>query len=198
MTLESVYYIGQSVAVVAILVSLYAIYRQQRRTNEIERGKTEAERANQLSEFVWNHTKDHETLQSLRQCLHNHDHVHPDDQAKFMAYMTNVMELMGQAFYQQKHDLIASTSYDGVTNFCLANLKTPGGRQWWEASGKILWQADLTSYISKQLDDPNNSVPPVTDIMKYLRLLPEGLGMEQPIPAKKISDADSSHSEGDD
>lgn len=170
MSLETIYYIGQSIAVVAILASLFAIYQQQKRTNQIERGKTESERANQLSVFAWSHTKDHETLQSIRRCHQDHTRATPDDQAKFMSYMSSIMELMGQAFYQRKHNLIEPTSFDAVSSLCVANLKTAGGQQWWKTIGRHMWQADLVADLDQKLSDPNNTTPPITEIMEYLKL----------------------------
>lgn len=179
MTLETIYYIGQTIAVIAILGSLIAIYRQQKRTNQIERGKTESERANQLSIWAWNHTGDHETLQSIRRCHHDHTSAHPDDQAKFSAYMSNILELAGQAFYQQRNDLIEPTSFEGVFNLCIANLKTPGGRQWWNKSGRHLWQTDLVATLTQKIDDPNNAVPPITEISSYLRMQTDALLIDE-------------------
>ena len=170
MTLETIYYITQIIAVLAILASLIAIISEQRRTNQIERGKTESERANQLSEHVWNVTRDEDTLHSIRICLLEHDTAHPNDQAKFMAYMTNVMEIAGQAFYQNKNGLIAPSSFVGVFNYCIANLRMPGGRQWWEVVGVSTWQADIVAYVNERLENTEDGIPPITDIFPYLRL----------------------------
>lgn len=186
MTLETIYYITQIIAVLAILASLITIITEQKRTNQIERGKTESERANQLSDHIWNLAQDEDTLQAIRLCHIEHNDAHPNQQAKFMAYMTNVMELTGQAFYQNKHGLITPMSFIGTTNYCIANLKTIGGRQWWEAVGALTWQADLVQYVNSRLVEGENDIPPITDLFPYLRLpKDESVTPAKPLPKVK-------------
>jgi len=86
MTLENIYYIGQTIAVGAILVSLVAIYIQQRKDHALARAEHQREILDSSTRLFDSIRFQPTGLESVRKCLVDFEGAEPDQQAEFGAF----------------------------------------------------------------------------------------------------------------
>lgn len=169
MTLENIYYIGQTIAVIAILASLVAIYFQQRQSHVFERNSGHRDLLKQASEH-FDYLRDDESLfEDVRNCLYEYDSTSPFRKHRFHAWCLNAFVVLDQANYQKRDGLMNDASHERFMSYGLAVLRTPGGRQWWAASQNLV-NEDLFIYLSDRLSGKDAAGPSLFDLMPELRL----------------------------
>ncbi|MEM7702594.1 MAG: hypothetical protein AAF251_11705 [Pseudomonadota bacterium] len=130
-TLEEIYYIGQTIAVVAILGSLGAIWVQMRKDHALARAEREQELMGGLNTLYDYLANDKEAVDSIRACFQDYDGAPYDQQVKFGYLVHRGVNLAQQAYYLRRGNLYDPVLYESAFGLALMYLNTPGGRQHW-------------------------------------------------------------------
>lgn len=171
MTLEDIYYISQIVAVIAILGSLVAIYFQMRQNHAQELTNAQRDILNQSRDWWRLGVESEEMFTTICAGLQDFNSLTPFQQARFHAWASSLQQIATGAYFQNRSKLIYSSSHEGFMRAFLSILKTPGGRAWWDVSGKLANQ-ELAAYLNKRLASDAATLPLWTDIVPHFRLPP--------------------------
>lgn len=168
MTLETIYYIGQTVAVVLIFGSLIAIYLQQRQSHTFELNASHRDLLKQAREHFDLLSYDEVLFDDVRLCLNDYKSETPFRRHRFRAWCMNAFTILDQANYLNRDGLMNAAAHERTMAYGLAVLRTPGGRQWWEESLPLV-NDELVEYYSTLLrDDPDG--PSLIDLMPELKI----------------------------
>lgn len=179
MTLETIYYIGQTIAVGAILASLVAIYIQQRKDHALAKAESQREITQQASQW-FDQLLAHPTgLQSVRHCLQSFHGATPREQAEFSQYMVKSVMLAEQAVYMQNDKLIDHNSHVKIVMLPVLHIVTPGGREYW-ADIKSAFGVDVVAAIDKVLAENPPPAETLFKVFPYFRS--DGEAAEQALP----------------
>lgn len=157
MTLEDIYFISQTIAVVAILGSLGAIWVQLRKDHALARAKAQQELLaglNTLYDYLANHP---DAVDSIRACFQEFDSAPSHQQVQFGYLVHRGVNLAQQAVRLLRDKLIDQDLFDVCAGLALAYLNTPGGRQHWKTI-RLMYdvnvRAVLDEALARQSDGP--------------------------------------------
>ena len=166
MTLETIYYITQIVAVAAILISLVAIWFQMRQSTKIERAAAQRDMLERVSQ--WNcrlETKDyHKFLFGL-----SHYSVAPSDiQTLTDTHLFDWMFVMEGTMNMHNEGFFSEGTMAGVEGVTVALIRTPGGASWWEHAQQVLG-FEVVAFTNKRLAETSADAPTFLDISPYYK-----------------------------
>ncbi|PHS29229.1 MAG: hypothetical protein COA85_01725 [Robiginitomaculum sp.] len=164
MTLESIYYIGQTVAVLAILASLVALYFQQRQGQVIARASSQRELLKSASEFLLLTFDNPKVLKDVRHGLMEFDSAPHETKSNFGNWAWVFLVIMEQCVYMKRDELITASSYNGFELGALGIITTPGGAQWWAHTRKVMG-VDLVARLDQRLTELGGVTPPIYEFM---------------------------------
>ena len=169
MTLEDIYYIGQTIAVVAILGSLGAIWVQLRKDHALAKAEHQREiltAITQVTNFV---ATDADALDSVRACCEDYVNATARQQAQFFYVVHTHINIAEKALYMGRDQLINTASFEGMKGAALAYLVTPGGKQLWSEL-KDAVGADIRDELDRSLHDDLQ----ITEVGDFYRALRRG------------------------
>lgn len=162
MTLENVYYIGQTIAVVAILGSLIAIYIQQQKDHELAKAENQREILMQIEQLTKPPLAHPQALENIRTCLKDYEGAKRSAQADFSHLVHKSINLAESALYMRKAKLINEASYAGIEGAPLLFLFTPGGKQYWQRTRMVVG-AEIREVLDKALIE-RTDIPPIWEV----------------------------------
>ncbi len=135
MTLEEVYFIGQTIAVVAILGSLGGIWFQMRQTNTLAREETS--RTNLIT-FVTEQQRLFATPDDaafMHKAMYTDQPLSPDEKARFSFTMALMFGLFEVAENTNQSGLFRDIDHERATDTIrLVYLISPRVRKWWASA----------------------------------------------------------------
>lgn len=152
MTLETIYYITQIVAVGAILASLVAIYIQQRKDHAFAQAESEREILQQAAHWFDDLLAHPDGLQDLQASLRNYHGATPRAQAVLGQHMLKSVIIAEQAFFMHEQKLINYDSHMKLVMLPILHIATPGGRQYWDHT-KAAFGTKIVAAIDKILEE---------------------------------------------
>jgi len=177
MTLETLYYISQIIAVLAVLASLIFVGIQ------IRQNTAQAENANKLARAQMHHQIADGFTQAMLLTLQAEDETveklfmkwKPDaasmaEMQKFSALMLGLCKHLENVFYQHKQGFIADAYWQSTCNYMALLLGREGSKQWW-TERKAVFAPEFTDFVDaleaphvfKELDEAGNPLPPQAD-----------------------------------
>lgn len=165
MSLETIYYITQIIAVGAILASLAAIYVQLRKDHALARSERQQELMNVTNTIYEYLACQRGVLRSVKLCFQDYERATPEAQVEFGYLVHRGLNLAQQATYLRDDKLIENDLYSSALGVSLMYLKTPGGQEYWKRV-RISYTENMRSAIDKALLDPA-SIPPAWDIFPF-------------------------------
>lgn len=166
MTLEEVYYVGQTVAVVAILSSLGAIWFQMKQSANMERASAQRELLEQVSEFTrrigdkeWDHL------------LLGLDDFEGASYETKLATHTKLLEFIfitESALNMHNDGFFSAGTWAGIDGVMLAMLRTPGGRQFWDYTQNFIG-FEIADHINTRLKELGTDGPNFLDSVPFYR-----------------------------
>jgi len=167
MTLETIYYITQIVAVGLILVSLIAIYLQQRKDHALARAETLKDLTKASMGYFSTFVSEPRTLDSVRVCLQDYVSATPREQIDFVHFTQFAVLMAEQAYFMDQEKLLPGSTWLKHMAFSLSILNTPGGRQIWQMTKKS-FSDEVRTILDKQLSENGHNIPPVWEIIHAL------------------------------
>jgi hypothetical protein len=136
MTLESIYYIGQTVAVLAILASLVALYFQQRQANKLAKadmtqaswGAAIATQAQMFSTA--------EGADFMQRAFYNAAPLTDAEKLRFSINMSSMMSTVESAYVLWRQGLFDEVSYQRLLRSMANYFESPRMRKWWALARK--------------------------------------------------------------
>lgn len=178
MTLEEIYYIGQTVAVLAILGSLGAIWVQLRKDHALARAEHQREILTAITQVTNFLATDADAVDSVRACCEDYVDATARQQAQFFYVVHTHINIAEKALYMGRDRLINKASFDGMKGAALAYLVTPGGRQLWdELKGAV--GANIRDELDRSLHD-DLQVTEISDFYRALRIEPSVVSAKEP------------------
>lgn len=168
MTLEAVYYIGQTIAVFAILISLIALWVQRRQTYSIEKSNAQRQLLDGCRAFFSSLSHDRELFEDVRACMQDYHGADDFQQQRFWGWAFDIVMMSEQVFYQHREKLINEAQFNGFTAGAIMVIKTPGGRQWW-AQARQLVSKDFCEFLDQRFERDSADLPRWDDIQTSLR-----------------------------
>ena len=132
MTLEEIYYIGQTVAVVAILVSLIAIWLQQRQTNKIARADMTERVLNKLFSAMEVMTTDPVLANHYAKLAKGQEPEDPAVAARLIWFFAMMLQSHNSSFMLWRDRLSDERAIGPHDQTILLHLKTPFFLKEWE------------------------------------------------------------------
>lgn len=178
MTLEQIYYIGQTVAVVAILGSLGAIWVQLRKDHRLAKATAQKElllyNADKFSVLV-----DHPSaLDSLQICLLDYDNASTRQKTEFLRYLHKNIMTAETAVYLDQDKLVASVSHQKFLAWPALLLSTEGGRQFWEQEGQHIYGEDVVAALNAYMSENSSDLKALYSTVAFLHRDKAGVGAE--------------------
>lgn len=132
MTLETIYYIGQTIAVVVIIATLIALLIQTRQTNALARAETSR------SHMYWFAMEQHrlfatpEDAAFMHKALRTSEPLTDEEKGRFAFSMALMFSLVEAAQQTHQTGLFRDTDYDRALDTTrMAYLNSPRVRKWW-------------------------------------------------------------------
>lgn len=169
MTLESIYYIGQTVAVLAILISLIAIFFQMRQTQAIERANAQRELLIQTREWFAILSKDEGFFNDICECMQEYNTADRFKKQRFNCWAFNILLIIEQVFYQNQEGLMNDGSFNRFIQALLSVVRTTGGAQWWQEAYLIVG-TDVGGYLTKRLEEEDDNIRPWDEILTFMHV----------------------------
>ena len=154
MTLETTYYITQIIAVVLILVSLVAIFIQQRKDHALAKAENQREILLKTTEWFDAMLSNPLGLESVQNCLLDFKSASSKEKAAFMQYIVKVIVMAEQANFMKREGLIDEDSGVKFIAFAAMHLGTPGGTEYW-SNAKVAYANHVVEAIDEHMrSDP--------------------------------------------
>jgi len=180
MDLEAIYYIGQTVAVVAILASLGAIWIQLRKDHALARADSQRELL-QLNSGAFDRLADHPTcLESVQVCLIDFDSRSPRQQVEFHKYVHPHIQNAEIAVYLRQDNLINDSSCEAFIAWAAVLLSTPGGQQSWE-TGQAVYSSEVVGALNTYMREHKVQLEALYKAASFLHPNPEPATPTDPI-----------------
>lgn len=174
MSLENIYYIGQTISVVALIVSLVFVGMQVRLSNQQTKQANKLARAQNRRELISQYgslfeisVSHPEYNEPLAQCYLDFENAAPDNQAVFAYQLHKAINMLEQGLYLFDEGLLDDMTLAGIENVLLVGLAMPGGREYW-ARSRGSYNERLRVYIEQILEDRGAQMPKMGDVMPFL------------------------------
>jgi hypothetical protein len=146
MTLENIYYIGQTIAVVALLISiLFVGYQIHQNTKAIKATSHHAitDSFNQINALM---ITDRSSARLWRLGLSGMKKLDEDEQVSFSFMMLGYSRVFETLYYQYKNGTMDRKLFDAELNTLKWSVSNPGFREWW-ANNPISLSAEYRGFI---------------------------------------------------
>lgn len=170
MSLETIYYLSQIIAVLAVLASLIFLGVQVRLSNQqtsqaniIARADSQRDILNNAAKFLQLTLDNPTILQDVRLGLMSYDKAPPETKNNFATWAFGLLHLMEQAVYMNDDGLITSSSFAGFETAALGVIVTPGGAEWWMHTRKVIGVA-VVEHLDRRLVELEGITPPFYEL----------------------------------
>ena len=166
MTLETIYYIGQTVAVGAILASLVAIWFQMRQSQKMERATAQRDLLDRVSMFTRSMTQDEADLWLLGL----HDLTGASSGVDFMMdKKTSEFLLLTEAAFNMHNDgFFTDGTWTGIEGYMISILRTPGGQQYWDYKKNVIG-FEISKHLTARMNALGPDIPTVFETQPYMQ-----------------------------
>lgn len=177
--------LAEITGIIAILISLIAIYIQQRADHDLARAERQQELSDESNELYEYLTRDTETLDAIRACFQDYEGATPFEQVQFGYLMHRGINSAEEAVFLRKGDLIDESLYRSAMGIPLMYLKTPGGSQYWQQV-RLAYTEDVRTAIDEGLVK-RTDVPVVWELYPFFAPEPVTPTTNNNDPAESIS-----------
>jgi len=162
MTLEAIYYIGQTIAVAAILVSLVAIWFQMRQSQKMERAAAQRELLLRVSEWSREFTASGDDGDNYIRGLVEYENNEAAVQMEINRALSEFVFICESALNMRKDGFFSEGTWIGIEGATLALLRTRGGQQWWQYSQQWIGP-EIVEHLKMRLEEVDPNLPTFLD-----------------------------------
>ncbi|MEM6901299.1 MAG: hypothetical protein AAF583_16210 [Pseudomonadota bacterium] len=166
MTLETVYYIGQTIAVVAILASLIAIYFQMQQSTKMERAAAQRDILDRVADFT--RTFGADDFDQLARGLTDFEGATHETQAFMHNKLIELVFITESALNMHKDGFFSEGTWSGIEGAMLGMLRTNGGREFWSYAQNMVG-FEIADHLNKRIEEVGDDGPTFLDAIPFLR-----------------------------
>ena len=152
MTLENIYYIGQTVAVVAILGSLAFVAVQILLTRNQMKGQATIAVLNYQRTLINQLLADSELYKIALRGNEDMNNLDDWEQHRFTLWCLNETSMWELCHHLKRQNALDEKLFEGKEKYWLDLHSAPGRREWWE-SHTVMLDPGFREYVSKRLQD---------------------------------------------
>lgn len=168
MTLESIYYIGQTVAVIGILASILMVWRQLKQGQKMERAAAQRDVLLRVAEWVRMVFRDGDSYDALVTGLQDYGSANALTQMSIDKYLSEYVFICESALNMHRNGFFSDGTWAGIDGATLALLRTPGGRKWWTYAQHWVG-TEISEYLNNRLLDVDPETPTFLDFTPAMR-----------------------------
>jgi len=146
MTLETIYYIGQTVAVIAILVSLIFVGIQMRDGNRLARAQMHQDISDSFIQLVMTLPDESDTFFEAWFSLEAYKKLGRRDTEMLTATMLALWKYFENVYYQHKNGFVDEEYFQSTTKFMSIFLAREGIRFWWDGR-KAVFATEFITFV---------------------------------------------------
>lgn len=159
MTLENIYYVGQTAAAAGILVSLIMVSRQLRQSQKMERATAQRDLLVRVSDWSRAVSCENEgAFDHFVLGMRDFNSAAPLTQMHFSKFLFEFIFIAESALDMRKDGFFSDGTWAGIEGAALGLVRTPGGRQWWEYGKKFIG-AEILEHLNTRLEQMGPSTP---------------------------------------
>ncbi|MDP1555072.1 MAG: hypothetical protein Q8L84_06405 [Hyphomonas sp.] len=182
MTLENIYYVGQTVAVVAILMSLLAVVWQMRQSQKMERAAAQRDLLLRVSEWGRMLSAREGDIDRFVQGLVEYDGADALTQLFMDKAFSELVFVAESALNMRRDGFFSDGTWAGIEGATLGLLRTPGGKQWWVYGQRVVG-SEIVEHVKKRLAEVPEEAPTFLDFWpSYRNRLKELEALKSPGP----------------
>lgn len=166
MTSENIYYIGQTVAVGAILISLMAIWQQMRQSTKMERAAAQRDVLDRVSQ--WTAVLEPEEFDAFLVGLSEYDEASTQTAMATDTLLYRWAFITESALNMHRDGFFSDGTWAGIEGVMLGLLRTPGGSKWWNDAQHVLG-FEVAQHLNKRLDETGKTGPSYLDMSPLYR-----------------------------
>jgi hypothetical protein len=151
MNLEEIYYIGQTIAVVAILGSLAGIFLQLRQANKIARIDFSQRVSSNYSDSIRELMSNPALADAFRKAMFERKELSPAESTQILTYFNLTIAAHSDAFLAYDEGLIDRSLLDGLDHNTTWYLTAPVfGREWRRICRLGLFSAEFIEHLNSR------------------------------------------------
>jgi hypothetical protein len=167
MNWESVGAIAEVIGVVAIFVSLVYLAVQVRQSNQIARAEAERDILQSWMHGLEGLVDSDRTTEFFLKGLADFDGLSPVEKTRLSYRLAQLNMVYIAALENERKGLIAPRLVNSFGDVVFSYVTTPGGRQWWDITGRFFTNAEE---INERIKKEGETFPSFLESMPYHRL----------------------------
>lgn len=184
MTLETIYYVTQIIAVGAILVSLVAIWLQMRQSTRMARASAQRELLDRVSDFT--RSFDADGGDNFILGMSDFDNAPYETKVFLHTKLIEYVFITESALNMHKDGFFSEGTWAGIEGAMLGMLRTPGGQRFWDYTQHIVG-FEIADHLNKRLSELGADGPNFLDAVPFYRPRLATLQKDAVAPPKKDS-----------
>ena len=168
MSLEDIYYIGQTVAVIAILASLVAIWLQMRQSQKMERAAAQRDLLKSVADWSEKLNNLQDGGDALARGLVSFDDADAQIKGAVQTFVGNFVFITESALNMYKDGFFSEGTWQGIEGAALALLRTPGGREYWGTAQHVIGP-EIVGHLNQRLAEVDPDLPNFIDLIPSMR-----------------------------
>lgn len=168
MTLETLYYLSQIIAVLAILGSLIFVgiqIRQNTKQAEESERVARGEVLQNIAEGLRQHSLVMLEYPEVYQCFVNHTDpadISEANRLRIATYCFATLQVIHNMYFQHRKGLLDDQTYQSYLPFLVSLLRTPVGQHYW-AARRVMFDAKFALMMDQQFSQADPLAPAVQD-----------------------------------
>lgn len=159
MTLENIYYVGQTIAVIAILASLAAIWVQMRQAHRLAKLETTRAIWADATEMLRSQADDQEKAEFLQRALFTNEKLSDVEKTRLYLILSSFFVGMENGFAMAQSGMMEEKFWPRMRASMVDYLKPERGRRWWSVARMRTFAANdaFVAEVDGIVDDLNGT-----------------------------------------
>jgi hypothetical protein len=159
-TLEEIYYVGQTIAVVVIILTLFAILWQGWQTNRIARSEMTRASWIENGQTHYSLVDSPEKADFMQRAMFGAEPLTDAEKLRFGNLMGLAIGTHEGAFMLLQRGLIEQTAYQRSEGITRLYMQSPRVRKWWRARREYSYDQKFRALIDKLAEEPEKPAAP--------------------------------------
>ncbi len=142
MTLENIYYVGQTIAVIAVLVSLVAIWLQIRQANRLAKLETTRTIWTNANQMLMSQVEDNEKAEFLQKALFSGEKISDAEKTRLYITLSSMFVGCENGFAMDQSGMMEDSFWPRMRASLADYLRPARGRRWWRVARQRTFAAN--------------------------------------------------------
>ena len=171
MNWEAIGSVGEILGALAVIITLFFLFRQLRlnskqleQSNELARADSQRDILKQVADHSNLTIGNPELQEDIRSCYQSWTDAPSSAKWNFECWASSYFYIVEQAINMHESGLLSDETYDAMENAAIRIIETPGGYEWWERKSK-----SIGAQVSRKIDARRAEIGGSTRPMMGLR-----------------------------